>query len=184
MSEPITLSRMSPDDLLRLKRQPSQRLFLGADGTITPAEAEALAAMPQAWAVRRGSEPIACFGVSELFAGQHGVAWAMLAQGLGRAHLRLTRFVREKLAACPLRRIETFVRCVDVEGLLARSPGLDSGHLVSLAMLAPTAECRWAVRLGFTPAHVLRRYGAGDETYMLMERILPPLPWETRDAIA
>ncbi|QVM82934.1 hypothetical protein [Novosphingobium decolorationis] len=184
MREAVTLSRLVPQDLLQLERQPSQRLFLGTDGTISAAEAEGLAAMPQAWCVHRGSVPIACFGVSELFPGQHGVAWAMLGSGLGADHLRLTRFVRAKLAACQLNRIETFVRCVDVEHLLARSPQLDSGHLVALAMLSPTAECRWAAMLGFRPAHVLRRYGAGDETYMMMERILPPLPWEVGDAVS
>ena len=47
-------------------------------------------------------------------------------------------------------------------------------ELTALAMKYATPECRWAKLLGFTPAHVLRRFGAASETYMLFERF-PPL---------
>lgn len=172
MSEALTITRLRPADLLRLERQPSQQMLLGVDGTMTAEEAELLASMPEAWTLSRGDVPIACFGISELFPGKHGLAWSLLGAGLGtRAHLMLTRFAIERLEATPLIRVETYARCVDVEHLLARTPDLDSGHLVHLAMLFPSAECRWARRLGFRPAHVLRRYGAADETMMLFERI-------------
>lgn len=167
----VRFARMTPNDLLTIDRQPSQRLLLGQSGEFTREEAEQLAAMPEAWTCFHADRIVACVGISDMFAGRHGIAWSLLAQGIGQAHLALTRFVRGRLAMCGHERLDTFARAPDLETILARRPHLDSGQIVALAMADPTPECRWAALLGFRPAHVLRRYGALGESVMLFERI-------------
>lgn len=173
MQRDVAFVRLQPQHLFAIERQPSQQVLLGVEASVTEEEAGILCSMPEAWAMLVGGRPIACFGISEIFAGHHGVAWAVLASGLGRAHVALTRFARARLAACGYARIETFARAEDVEGLVARYPNMDTGQLVAMVMTRQTPEIRWARLLGFGAAHVLRRYGGGDETYMLLERIAP-----------
>lgn len=178
MSE-LSFVPLEPCHLLSIERQPSQATILGMDATFSVEEAEQLAAQPEAYAVLRGEDPVACIGIAEAFAGRHGIGWAVLASGIGQAHIALTRWMRARIAAVDLPRLECFARCRDMEDLLARFPDLDSGQIVEIAMSDPTPECRWAVMLGLRPVHLLRQYGAAGESYMLFERIAArPAPVE------
>ena len=172
----VNFTRLQPVDLLEIARQPSQDRVLGLDYTWTEAEAQELCAEPVAWTARREGVIVACFGIAETFPGRQGWGWAVLATGIGGAHLAVTRFMRTVIAGCDLARLEVLARAVDLEAVLtaaviAREGPLDSGELVALAMARPTPECRWAALLGLQPGHVLRRYGALGESYMLFERI-------------
>ena len=172
----VEFTKLQPVDLLEIERQPSQDLQLGLAYEWTEAEGQQLAAEPVAWTARLDGRIIACFGISETFEGLQGWGWAVLASGLGGAHLAVTRFMRSVIAGCGLARLEVLARAVDLEAVIAlrQAQGerdLDSGQLVALAMARPTPECRWAALLGLQPAHVLRRYGAASESYMLFERI-------------
>lgn len=135
-------------DALEIQRQASQRLQLGIERTMSLEEAAELARGPgEAWTVRHRDRVVACIGLRETFPGRQAVAWAILAEGLGAAHLAVTRFARARIAASPLRRIEAIVR--------AETP----------------AECTWARLVGLQAAHVLRCFGALSETHVLFERI-------------
>lgn len=176
MSEgPITFVRLLPEHLMRIERQPSQAMFLGTEADTTEAEAVQLAQMPEAWTMLVGPADaeriVACFGIAELFTGRHGVAWAVLAPGIGAAHLALTRFARMRLDGTAFRRIDVFAKAPDLEPLLQARSDLDPGQIVAIAMNRQTPEMRWAGLLGFRPGHVLRRYGGADETCMLLERV-------------
>ena len=140
---------MQAADALQIQRQASQLVQLGLERHITLEEADDLATGGEAWTLRESADAdariVACVGLRELFPGRQAVAWAILAEGLGAAHLAVTRFARRRIAASPLRRIEAIVRT--------------------------DAECAWAKLVGLTPAHVLRCYGGASETHVLFERI-------------
>lgn len=175
MRDPLPLE---PQDLMDIHRQPSQNLWLGIPGDVDFEDALHLASQPVAWTARRDDGSIlACFGINETFEGVQGVAWALLSHPIGADHLALTRFIRAQVESAGLQRIELLAKASEIEGLFAFSGGhgltLDSAMLVSAAMANPTPECRWAELLGFQAAHVLRRFGAASETYMLFERIAP-----------
>lgn len=167
----LRFSSLRADDLLAISTQSSQALTLGVKCDYTHEEAEELASYPVAWAAWHGARLIACFGIGEIFEGRHGVGWAVLASGIGAAHLELTRFVRSQIEGCGLSRLEVMARAPDLEEVLARHPGLDAGQVAALAMSVPTPEMRWAHLLGLTPVHLLRRYGADGGGVMLFERI-------------
>ena len=167
----VRFARLTADDLLAIERQPSQRLLLGAAESIERDEAEALADQDDAWSCWRGDRLLACVGINETFPGRQGVAWALLATALGAAHLPLTRFVAGRIAASPLARIEAFARSAVGDPAFDQFPELDSGQKVAIVMAAPSPELRWARRVGLEPAHVLRKFGAASETYVLCERI-------------
>ena len=168
----LSFRRLEPGDLLSIDAQASQQLVLGLRVRLDFAQAEHYAAMPVAWAARRGEELLACFGINELFAGAHGVAWAVLAEGLGRDHLALTRFMQSEIRDCGLARLELLARCVDVDLAVERLPDITGDELVQLVTKPDhaTPEVRWAMMLGMEPAHVLRRFGAASESYLLYER--------------
>lgn len=142
----LSVRRLAPIDLACIERQASQVLTLGVDATPSHEEAEALAEMPEAWTFRDAAGRIvACIGISETFEGVQGVAWAVLAHGIGADHLALTRFARAMLERAGLQRIEAIAR-----------PGQDA---------------KWAKLCGLAPVHELRKFGAASETYVLCERI-------------
>lgn len=145
----VTFRPMEPEDLPRLKLQPSQHWDMGLYRTVHDAEdARGLIAAGPAWTgVARDGRILGCAGFGELWPNAHAVAWAMLAEGLGPAHLAITRFVRARLADAPYRRIEAIVR---------------AGH---------EAPCQWARLVGMEAVAVLRRWGPADETHLLFERI-------------
>lgn len=160
------------DDLLAIDAQPSQRMVLGVDARLDRAQAEHYAAQTVAWSARREGRLLACFGINELFPGAHGVAWAVLAEGITEDHLALTRFMQSAIADHALPRLELFAKCVDVELAVERLPDVTGDELVALVTKPQhaTPEVRWAVLLGMRPAHVLRRIGGASETYLLLER--------------
>lgn len=162
----VRFERLQASDLMRIERQPSQDLVLGVRADIDPGEADDLASWPVAWtALDRDDRVLACFGIAEAYAGVHGLAWSLLARGIGGAHLAITRKARSALAECGLQRVEVIAKAAATPMHLG---GLDA---VRWAMTAgrSTPECRWAMALGFRPAHLLQRYGALSEPHMLME---------------
>lgn len=163
---------LTPQALIDLPRQPSQRVQLGIDiDAMTLEEAEHLCAQPCAWLCSWHGQPIAAIGITETFPGRQGVGWAALTACLGAAHLPLTRFARTCIAESPLARIEAVGRANDAEAILDQFPGLDPYQLVTAVMQCPTPECAWLRLLGMKPVHVLRKFGGAAETNMLFERI-------------
>jgi len=171
----VTFTPLTPADVLTIEVQPSQGRPLGVDYAPGEAEIARMCGGVVALAARSEGRLLACFGIVEQFAGVHGTGWAMLAQGIGGAHLAITRRARAELEACQLARVELIARCENVEGLLERRPGLDGAMVAMLAQSVATPEIRWGLALGFTAAHVLRCYGADGASVMLMERIRPAL---------
>jgi hypothetical protein len=168
----VSVVRLQPDHLTGIDVQPSQRLTLGIDTRgVSREEAEELADEAEAWSIFADGRLIACFGIRETFPGKQGVAWATLAEGIGRAHLTMTRFAASRIAKSSLRRIEAIVRADDVEPVLSEFGELDAQQLIDVAMATPTPECVWARLVGLHPAHVLRKFGATGDTCMLFERL-------------
>lgn len=155
--------KMKPDDLFAIDVQDSQTTFLGQCALPDDETAYSLAAQPVAWtALTTDGRVIACFGFNEAFPGQHGTAWALLGKDIGRHHVALTRFVRQVVADCTLDRLDVLARSTDY------GPGIRG---MSAALADPTPEVRWCLMLGFEPAHLLRKFGAAGEAYMMFERI-------------
>jgi hypothetical protein len=162
-SKGLWFAPMRPEDLFGIDVQDSQTTFLGVDATPDEETALNLASQPVAWTAWRADGAIlACFGFNEAFPGKHGTAWALLGKNIGRDHLTLTRFVRKVVADCALDRLDVYARAADY------GPGIRG---MSAALADPTPELRWCLMLGFDPAHLLRKFGAAGETYMLLERI-------------
>ena len=168
----VSAAQLTPKDLLAIEPQASQSFTLGIDTrNCPPAHAEELCAQDESWAIRHDGRLIAAFGIYENFPGQSGICWAILSDGIGSAHLAMTRFARSRIIGSPLRRLELFARCADAEAILDQFPGLDTAQIVEAVLAMPTAECVWARLLGMKPAHVLRKFGASGESVMLFERI-------------
>jgi hypothetical protein len=169
----ITIERMHAVDALLIQRQASQRIQLGLERDMSDEEAEALAEGPgEAWTIFAGDRIAACVGLRETFPGAQAVAWAILSEGLGAAHLAVTRHARARIAASPLNRIEAIVTAgVDAELVLQKFRPLDAEQLLEAVLAVPTPETRWAAAVGLKPAAVLRRFGAAGETHVLFERI-------------
>ncbi len=144
----VTIKPMIATDALVIQRQASQRVQLGIERDMSLEEAEALCDGPgEAWTVRQDGRIVACLGLRETFPGRQAVAWAILSDRIGSAHLAITRHARRRIVASGLRRIEAIVR------------------------EAVPAEGTWAMLVGLRPAHVLRAFGAQSETHVLFERI-------------
>lgn len=172
----LEVCELEPWHIAAIDRQPSQRVQYGMEiGEIGDAECADLADPRHGVRVAflREGVPVAVMGVAETFAGCHGIAWAILAPGIGPDHLAMTREARRRLDRSGLARIELVAVCADIEPTLAIMPDLDPVAMVE-ALTRPgiaTPEVRWALQLGFRPAHVLRKYGAAGETHLLFERI-------------
>jgi len=166
-----------PADLLRIERHPDQMIQLGLTGPIQSQDALAMCGVGEegdwgeAWACRWNGRLVACLGLRVALGGSHVIAWAVLARGVGAAHLAVTRFARSRVLRGHYRRVEAVALAADVEGVLGNVGPLDAQQLIEIALLAPTPEMRFAMLAGLEPSHVLRRYGAAGETHMLMERI-------------
>lgn len=169
----VHFSTLTARDVMEIQALPRHAVIFGQPARVSQEEAEVLAAAPIAWAARYDGGLIAAFGIVEHFAGQQGLGWTLLADRLGAAHLRLTRFVAAQIENCGLARLELMARGPDLEPILARMPDLDPGQVVELAMQAATREMRWALALGMRPAHLLRCWGADCESFMLFERLQP-----------
>lgn len=141
-------------DVVQLALQPSQHMTLGIHRPIHSIEdGRDIEATGPAWTViGEDGRILACYGFGYQFwpserSGGHAIAWAMLAAGLGAAHVAITRFARETIAQSPIDRIEAIVRA-EVE-----------------------AEWRWAELVGFERVAVLRAWGPEGETHLLYEHI-------------
>ena len=167
----IVSSPLHADDLFEIRVQPSQHMQMGVPLRTSRDDAMAMAMQPCAWSVRHEGRLIACFGIVETFAGVQGQGWCWLAADLGAAHLPLTRFMRRTLEASPLARVDLIAVASDAEGILTAFGQMDPGMLLAAVMATPTRECTWARLLGFTPAAVLRKWGAASETHVLFERV-------------
>lgn len=167
----IIPSPLHADDLFEIRVQPSQHVQMGVPLRTSRDDAMAMAAQPCAWSVRHGGRLIACFGIVEMFGGAQGHGWCQLATAIGAAHLPLTRFMRKVLAESPLARVDLIAAATDAESILDRFGPMDPGMLLAAVMANPTRECTWARLLGFTPAAVLRKWGAASETHVLFERV-------------
>lgn len=168
----VSVCKLDPGTLLSLEPQASQSLTCGVDTrSMEIEEAEMLCEQVEAWAVHSDGRLIGAFGINETFPGTQGVCWAILADGIGTAHLAMTRFARSRVVGSRLKRIEAIVRGPDAENVIDQFPGLDNGQLLAAMMATPTPECVWARLCGLRPAHVLRKMGALAETHILFERI-------------
>lgn len=170
------IRRMAAEDAIEIQRQASQRVQLGLARDMGLEEAEALALGDgEAWTLFAGARIVACVGLRETFPGAQAVAWAILAEGIGTAHLAVTRHARERIQASRLNRIEAICTAsLDAEAVLAKTGPLDPGQLLEAVLAVPSPEMRWAAAVGLAPAAVLRRFGAAGETHVLYERIAPP----------
>ncbi|BBC99095.1 hypothetical protein [Sphingobium sp. YG1] len=166
-----------PSDLLRIERHPDQMVQLGLSGPIQSQDALVMCGVGEdgdwgeAWACRWNGRLVACLGLRVTLGGSHVIAWAIMAMGIGAAHLAVTRFARSRVERGAYGRIEAVASAPDVEALISNVGPLDAQQLIEVVMLAPTPEIRFAMLAGLAPAHVLRRYGAASQTHMLMERI-------------
>ncbi|TCP35915.1 hypothetical protein [Sphingomonas sp. BK235] len=163
----VAIAPLGPEDALRIQRQRSQRIQLGLARDLSAAEAADLAASPgEAWAARgRDGRLVACLGLRETFPGRQAVAWAILAEGIGAAHLAVTRFARARIAASPLARIEALVReRVAAERRWARlvEAAMALGHVV--AGVGGYEAGRFNQRAAQTGAIEEQRAGAAAET--------------------
>lgn len=141
-------------DAVQLVLQPSQHRYLGMTRPLHSIEdGRELEAGGPAWTVLgEDGRPLACYGFTYLWppselTGGHAVAWALLAPDLGRAHVAITRFARDTIAASPIDRIEAIVQ----------------------AEFA--ADCRWAAMVGFELVATLRSWGPEGKTHFLFERL-------------
>lgn len=140
-------------DIVQLALQPSQHVTLGMTRPVHGLEDGIdLAASGPAWTAIGGGRILCCAGFQFLWPpregfGGHAVAWAMLACGLGGAHLAITRFARGRIEDSSIPRIEAVVRA-DV-----------------------SAECKWARLVGLNFRAQLLRWGPDGETHLLFDRI-------------
>jgi len=127
MTAAVTFRQFLAGDVVQLALQPSQHVHLGVTRPVQSFEdGEELAEGGPAWtAIGAGGRILCCAGFKELWPDRHAVAWALLAGGLGAAHLAITRFARDRIAESRLARIEAIVRAdVAAERCWARLVGL------------------------------------------------------------
>lgn len=142
-----------PGDVVQLALQPSQHVTLGLTrAVLSYADGEDLAEGGPAWTALDGGRVIGCFGAKFLWpvtdvCGGHAVAWALLGEGMGAAHLAFTRFVARMVAEVPIARLEAIIRA-DV-----------------------AAEACWARLCGFKRRALLRQWGPEGKPHLLFERL-------------
>lgn len=143
-------------DALDIAVQPSQWVQAGIDARyMSEEQARDLGQRGPAWtAIGADGRVLCCAGITDVFAGRQGVAWAMLAADLGVAqHLAITRFAKARIAESPLIRIESMIS--------------DD----------PTGRCaKWALVVGLELEATLACWGAASETVFLYRRIAPCRP--------
>lgn len=141
-------------DVVQLALQPSQHVTLGIYAPVHDVEhgRELEAGGPAYTAIAPDGRILCCAGLTELWPagpknGGHALAWGMLAEGLGSAHLAITRFGRRLFETSSYTRIEAIVRA----------------HV--------KAEVTWARLLGLKQSAVLEAWGPDGETHLLFDRI-------------
>lgn len=176
----LTASRLIAADLFAIERHPDQMVQMGIaafDRDVAEAMASGTGVGDEAWALRWHGTLVACVGLVDQFGnGRHAVAWAVIGNGIGTAHLAVTRFSRRMVERSVCDRVEAtchadanFERVIGI--LVADGHALDAQAMIEIALLQPTPAIRFAIAAGLKPAHVLRAYGAAAEPCLLMERI-------------
>ncbi|HEV2747612.1 MAG TPA: hypothetical protein VGW34_09980 [Allosphingosinicella sp.] len=156
MSGAVAFRPMLAADAVQLALQPSQHVCLGVTRPVLSIEdGRELAEGGPAWTAIAGGRVVACAGFRLLWppsgrTAGHAVAWALLAAGIGAAHLAVTRFARARIAESPLARIEAIARA-EVE-----------------------AECRWPRLVGLAFVCDLPCWGPDGATHKLFARVRPP----------
>lgn len=145
----VTFRAMCAGDVVALALQPSQHVCLGVTRPVHSLEdgAELVEGGPAWTAVASDGRILCCAGFKILWPDRHAVAWALLAAGLGSAHVAITRFARDRIAQSPLPRIEAIVRAGVV------------------------AEPKWARLVGLRRRALLRKWGPEGRAHILFERI-------------
>lgn len=154
MSGSVSIRPFLAGDVVQLDLQPSQHMTLGINKPVQSLDdGRELEQQGPAWtAVGADGRILCCYGFAFLFPpadgfGGHALAWALLATGVGSAHVAITRFARETIANSQIDRIEAVVR----------------GEVV--------AEWRWAEMVGLQLAASLRSWGPEGKTHRLYERV-------------
>lgn len=148
----VEIRPLLPLDVLALDRLPNVE---GQFGVYEPVKNIAhgleLQAMGPAWtALRDDGTILCCAGFGQVFADVQATAWALFGRDFAqsaRAQATVMRFMRDRIAEGPWRRIEAL--CRD----------------------AYPAEGRWLQRVGFTRVAMLRAWGPHSEDYWLFERV-------------
>lgn len=149
----VVIREMLAGDLVQLALQPSQHVTLGISKPVHSLEdGEEMVAAGPAWSAIAGGRVLCCYGFAMVWpagpgTGGHALAWALLAEDVGAAHLAITRFARATIAESPITRIEAIVRA-DVD-----------------------AEVNWARMVGLNQVAELRAWGPDGKTHLLFERI-------------
>lgn len=116
----LTITRMTDEHALAIRPQAAQ--------AIAPEDrlkvARALSAMGTTWAILDGPEVLLIGGIQPQWDGR-GMAAVLIAEGVGRRMVRLTKLIRRYLDALDYRRVEMYVDAQFGDG------------------------CRWAEMLGF-----------------------------------
>lgn len=155
-SQPAPIASFRPmaaGDVVQLALQPSQHKCLGMTRAAHSIEdgRELVAGGPAWTAIARDGRILCCAGFTILWPANektrgHAMAWAMLAEGLGAAHLAITRYAQRRIAEAPYSRLEAIVR--------------DRAE-----------EKAWAWFCGFRNPILLRAWGPEAEDHLLYERL-------------
>ncbi|MGN6596080.1 hypothetical protein [Sphingopyxis terrae] len=148
----VEIRALLPLDVLALDRLPNVE---GQFGIYEPikniAHGIELQAMGPAWtAVGEDGTILCCAGFGQVFTDVQASAWALFSREFAtsaRAQAAVMRFMRDRIAEGPWRRIEAL--CRD----------------------AWPAEGRWLERVGFSRVALLRAWGPHSEDYWLFERV-------------
>jgi hypothetical protein len=118
----VTLSPFVPADLDWLFLEPVQQAWLGATSPVLDEDyGRAVLECGPCWTARDGNGWVLGAGGFQEFGrswdaansergGGYAIAWGLVAQGVGRDHLALTRLVRAKIAEAPYGRVEALIR--------------------------------------------------------------------------
>lgn len=139
---------MLAGDLVQLELQSSQVHALDAylPGMSVMDKGRDLAENGTAWTAIADGRIIACGGFRDIYAGQ-GLAWVAMADGVGAAHLAVTRHARRCVESGTYHRIEATVEA-------------DNDRAIA-----------WATIIGLEPVHTLRKWGPNVGSYILFERV-------------
>ena len=107
----VTLSPFVTADLDWLFLEPVQQEWLGATSPILDHDyGRAVLESGPCWTARDAAGWVLGAGGFQEFGSGYAIAWALMAQGIGRDHMALTRAVRAKIAEAPYSRVEALIR--------------------------------------------------------------------------
>lgn len=110
-SAAISVRPFQPEDLGWLFLEPEQQMWLGATSPVLDEDyGRQVRECGPCWTVRDSKGWVLGAGGFQEFGKGYAIAWALLAQGIGRDHLAMTRVAREWIAAAPYTRVEALIR--------------------------------------------------------------------------